>query len=225
MPNTFAITAIDFTKLLLAGSPAPSVATATASSMTMTSGGNQTSAAWLPAKQPVGAGFTTQFQFQISSAGGPIADGFAFVIQNSAAGTGALGTTGMGGYLGYQGLTNSIAIEFDTYQNGWDPNANHVAIQSNGTGANSADHMTAALLGINSAITTNLSDGAVHTVIVTYDGSSTMTVSLDGTQVLSKPVNLSNLGLDAGNAVIGFTAATGSDSEVTKISGWSFAAN
>jgi hypothetical protein len=226
--QSFMITGgIDFTTLSLVGSPTNSVATATPTTLTMTSGTGQTSAAWLPAKQPVGNGFTTQFKFQISPyASAIIADGFAFVIQNGAAGTGALGTIGMGGFLGYQGLPNSIAIEFDTYQNGWDPNANHVAIQSNGTGPNSADHTTSALLSINAGIATNLSDGNVHTVIVKYDGSSTLTVFLDGAQVVSAPINLSSLGLDpGGNAVVGFTAATGSAAETTQISGWSFTSN
>ena len=37
-------------------------------------------------------------------------------------------------------ISNSLAIEFDTYQNGWDPDANHVAVQSCGTGPNSQVH-------------------------------------------------------------------------------------
>ena len=225
--QSFMITGgIDFTTLSLVGYPTNPVATATPTTLTMTSGTGQTSAAWLPVVQRVGSGFTTQFTFQITpGATDTIADGFAFVIQNGPAGTSALGTTGMGGYLGYQGLPTSLAIEFDTYQDGWDPNGNHVAIQSNGTGLNSADHTTLAPLAINAGIATTLSDGNVHTVIVNYDGS-TLTVSLDGTQVLSVPVDLSALlTLNAGRAVIGFTAATGSDNEVTQISGWSFAAN
>ena len=137
--QTLTITGIDLTRLSLAGSPNV-VSTVTSSSLTMTSSTSQTAAAWLPVKQPVANGFTTQFTFQLSSGGGLFADGFAFVIQNSPAGIGALGTTGMGGFLGYQGLTNSLAIEFDTFQNDWDPNANHVAIQSNYAGANTASH-------------------------------------------------------------------------------------
>ena len=103
----------------------------------------ETSSAWfeLPpsvdvdlGRQSVNTGFTTYFKFQIHTAAicCTPADGFAFVIQNSSAT--ALGT-GSGG-LGYAGIPNSLAIEFDTYQNPWDPNANHVAVQSCGTGAN-----------------------------------------------------------------------------------------
>ncbi|NYC32247.1 hypothetical protein B0H42_004878 [Clostridium saccharobutylicum] len=43
----------------------------------------------------------------------PGADGIVFVINNN---TNGLGTEGAG--IGYQGITNSIGIEFDTYDNG-----------------------------------------------------------------------------------------------------------
>jgi hypothetical protein len=195
----------------------------------MNSATSQTSAAWLPVKQSVGNGFTTQFQFQISppAGGGPIADGFAFVIQNGPAASVALGTTGAGGYLGYEGLPNSIAFEFDTYQDSWDPNGNHVAVQSNGALPNTANHQTANLAVVNSTISTNLSDGATHTAVITYDATGGLFVFLDGTRVLAVSILLNNLlTLDAGgNAVVGFTAATGSYSEVTQISGWSFTSN
>ena len=139
----------------------------------------------------------------------------------------------MGGYLGYQGLTNSLAIEFDTYQNDWDPSANHMAIQSNGTGANSASHSSVSdnlpvppVSVVTNPLITTLANGATHTVVITYDGMSTLTATLDGTDVVTASVSLSTLGLDpGGNAVIGFTAATGASSEKTQILSWSFTAN
>ena len=54
----------------------------------------------------------------------------------------------MGGYLGYQGIANSIAIEFDTFMNAWDPNDNHVAIQSSGPASNSSDHTVSSTLSV-----------------------------------------------------------------------------
>jgi hypothetical protein len=211
------------------------VPTAIPSTLTLTTAnGNETSAAWYPTEQTVGNGFTTQFQFSIPQYGG--ADGFAFVLLGGGSGTSTLGTTGMGGYLGYQGIPNSIAIEFDTYQNGWDPNANHIAIQSNGTSANSAAHNNsdpsnpppslAVVTALDPSVT-NLSGGATYTVKITYDGNSTLNVYLNGTLVATASVNLNTwLTLDAGGkAVLGFTAATGADSEVTHISSWSFTSN
>jgi hypothetical protein len=103
------------------------------------------------------------------------------------------------------------------------------AIQSNYTGANSASHNgvdypTPTISAVNTVAIPTLAEGS-HTVIITYDGS-TLTVSLDRTSVVSASVNLSNLGLDPnGNAVVGFTAATGDASQVTQISSWSFTSN
>lgn len=98
--------------------------------------------AWFTTQQPVSGGFTSTFTFQVTSALGA-ADGFAFVIQNApttplnsiGAAAGALGY-GQGGNPGGapgNGIQNSLAIEFDTFQNGWDPDGNHLAVQSCGS--------------------------------------------------------------------------------------------
>jgi len=134
----------------------------------------ETSASWFALQQKVNSGFTTYFKFQIHTAAiccSP-ADGFAFVIQNSS--TSALGS-GFGG-LAYAGIPNSVAVEFDTFQNSWDPSANHVAVQSCGTQPNSAMHNGNCLVasGINSNIphlgvtcgTSTCADGTPHEVVV-----------------------------------------------------------
>src|ERR1051325_4534708 len=72
---------------------------------------SQIGGAWFTTPQAVEGGFDTTFQFQITSQVGGGADGFAFVIQNSGAGTSALG--GAGGQIGYQGITNRLAVQFD----------------------------------------------------------------------------------------------------------------
>ena len=58
------------------------------------------------------------------------ADGLAFVLQ--ANGTDVLG--GGGGNIGYGGISKSLAVEFDTWQNGdiGDPNGNHIGFNING---------------------------------------------------------------------------------------------
>ncbi len=95
--------------------------------------------AWFTTQQPVSSGFTSTFTFQVTSALGA-ADGFAFVIQNAptsplnsiGAAAGALGY-GQGGNPGGapgNGIQNSLAVEFDTFQNPWDPDGNHLALQS-----------------------------------------------------------------------------------------------
>ena len=206
------------------GAPVVDPATPTQIAMT-TSATSQVSSAWVPTKQGVGNGVTTEFQFQINNSNtGTFADGFAFVLQNSS--LTAIG--GGGGLMGYEGIPNSLAIEFDTYQNGWDPDNNHVAIQSNGTGVNSSDHTKGAKIALAPNVASRLSDGNSHTVKITYDGT-TMTVFLDTNAVLSTTaaLNLSTLlSLDAGGtAYVGFTAGTGADDERTVISNWSFTSN
>jgi len=203
--------------------------------------GYSAGSAWYKTQQPVANGFTTVFQFQITHAG-QSADGLAFVIQNSTNyGEGgplsALG--GVGGDIGYgsvpgDGATpidNSIAIEFDTYQNGWDPNANHVAVQSCGIGNNTPDHTAIcnselpANLGITSNLAVNLSDGNVHTVILQYDpGTLSIFVDNNGTAVLTVPLQIANLlNLnEGGTAYVGFTGGTGADTENNDILSWTF---
>ena len=59
-----------------------------------------------------------------------VADGMAVLLQSSPAGTAALG--GLGSGMGYSGITPSVAVELDTFQNMWDPRQPHVAITHGG---------------------------------------------------------------------------------------------
>jgi hypothetical protein len=74
---------------------------------------DQSGAAWLLEKQQVQQGFEATFDWQITKTRQRGADGFAFVIQNT--NNVALGAGGSG--IGYSGIANSIAVEFDTTQN------------------------------------------------------------------------------------------------------------
>ena len=189
-----------------------------------TSGANgDAGSAWNMTQQPVASGFSTTFRFQITQLtgindddGNNGGDGFAFGIQNSS-GT-ALGATGGG--MGYGGITNSVAVEFDTFRNALigDPNGNHISVHTGGTAANSdlEDHS----LGIATNLP-NMSDGNIHTAGILYV-PGTMTVSLDGADVLTVPLNLSTkLNLNSGNAWMGFTAGFSGASENHDILNWS----
>lgn len=202
--------------------------------------------AWFQTQQQsVSRGFTSVFQFQITHSPdqgfGP-ADGIAFVIQNSSGdgfGTAALG--GSGGAVGYgvpdpgdngTAIPNSLAVELDTYQNPWDPNANHIAVQSCGTAPNSADHTGPCGLGIVSDLGgITLSDGAVHTAVVEYDPPSgdiagILRVFLDnsGTPILTVNTDLTALLslTDNDTAWVGFTGSTGGFVESNDILSWTF---
>src|SRR3954451_13900906 len=89
--------------------------------LTANQGGWATSA-WYSSPQVVTNGFSTTFSFQLGSTSTFDADGFAFVIQNSAAGPLALGPPGCGIEFGASpiclagnGIPNSVVLEFNTH--------------------------------------------------------------------------------------------------------------
>jgi hypothetical protein len=172
---------------------------------------------WIARKLFLKDGFEAEFQFQITEIRGQGADGFAFVIQGTP--LPRLGQSG--GELGYGTVTNSLAIEFDTFLNPLlnDPNGNHISIQSRGTAANSAHHN--ASLAHTTAIP-NLKAGNRHTVRVDYTPGA-LRVYFDGAPapVLSAAVDLDRLlNLDFGRGWAGFTAATGGHQEAHDVWSW-----
>jgi Bacterial lectin len=240
--------------LLSGNAPQPAAAQATLPAMTLV--GNavlltdrlrltvdhpaHTGAAWLVEKQQVQDGFTATVDWQITKTAREGAEGFAFVIHNadvpfpaSAIGTGRNG-------LGYAGLPNSLAVEFDTVQNlpgdfgmgtHGDPNDNHISVQSRGKEANNAN--TDFSLGF-----TTQTEPAIplftrgrHTAKIVYtpgnpDAPGHIAVYLDNmeTPVLTANVNLAELlSLDKGSAWVGFTAATGRRAQFHDIYSFSFA--
>jgi Legume lectin domain len=137
----------------------------------------------------------------------------AFVIQNDA--VDALGDGGGG--QGYQGIPNSLAVEFDTWDNIGDPGATHVAVHSLGTSPNSA---TSGHLGV--AILESFRDGQSHAARVVYSpGRLHLFVDDMETPKLSVEVDLSTLlNLSGGAAFVGFTAATGAVTEGHHVERW-----
>lgn len=105
-------------------------------------------AAWAPSQFNVADPFSVNFQFQFTDPTGHLdngngGDGIAFLIQNSSQGTSALGL-GAGG-MGFLGITDSVAIMLDTYQNNspdfyGDPSNNYIAVNTRGTDFNVPHH-------------------------------------------------------------------------------------
>lgn len=189
--------------------------------------------AWLKPKQDIVNGFSTVFQFSITDPGDVFppeitedtgGDGFAFVIQG--AGTDALGAPG--GCIGYVGIPNSLAIEFDTWDNNEsgqtfvrDVGDNHVSIHTMGVEPNSEVESLA--LGISPNMPW-IDDGDVHTVRIEYiPGNLYVYVDDLESPVLGVQIFLDEvLELEDGQAWVGFTAATWDAYENHDILNWAF---
>ncbi len=157
--------------------------------------------------------FQTRFDFQLTG-GLEGADGFTFLLQNS-----ALGAAAIGDGLGYDGVLNSLAVEFDTFQNIGEINGNHIAIVQNGTVVNP--------LSVH-AVPFDMNDGSVRSVWIDYNGSSNqLAVYVAETNVKpEQPLTL--ISIDLGSLVgpqlyAGFASATGGSSNNHDILNWHYA--
>jgi hypothetical protein len=170
--------------------------------------GFQRGAAWFEEKQQMAEGFEARFQFEIFALRfDEVADGFAFVIQNHS--LSALGPDG--GKLGYHGIPNSVALEFDTIGNPQDadPNGNHISLQTRGIEPNSVN--TNYSLGLSTDIPI-MENSGVHEMRVRYTPGAMDIFFDDMANPLFSvtPLDLDGLlDLDDGSAWVGFTGATG----------------
>lgn len=187
----------------------------------------------------VAAGFEATFNFSMTSTGLG-ADGMAFVIHNDPRGVTALGgdgsTMGYGNQLAHTPIANSLVIELDTYDAGspwFDPDANHVSIQTNGIGDNNAYHSLS--IGAGSPLE-DLNNGQTHKLIVRYtpgllrvflNGSTTPLVSANysfasgGTWLAGGAVGGLNL-INGTDAYVGFSAACGGLTQDHRVLSWSW---
>jgi hypothetical protein len=175
-------------------------------------GGGEASSTYY--KTIVGTGaFSTTFVMRDQSGPTGSADGTTFVIQNDPRGLTALGAAG--GALGYGGITNSVAIEFDLYTNG-----SHLSTTKLFTGGNT-DKTGAIDMGP-SGIT--LGNGDPLQVTLTYDGTALNETVLDTiTGAIffhSYSVNLATV-IGGPSAYVGFTGGTGGETATQDILSWS----
>ncbi len=189
----------------------------------------QSGGAWHADKLHVADGFDTTFSFQVSTGINSGGDGFAFVIQDESAT--ALG--GGGGGLGYasngpQGITRSLAVEFDTFFFAPEFPSDHVSVQTDGVNPNQS-------LDVNSlghvVLASTIKDAMPHTCRIVYT-PGTLDVYIDGslTPDLTVSVDLTDINgasiLDAtGCAWVGFTAGTGLAACAHDILSWTFDAS
>ncbi|GAB6161175.1 hypothetical protein JCM12298_03340 [Desulfothermus naphthae] len=167
--------------------------------------------------------FSTFFSFQITHSARKYswiekgADGLTFTIQTNSANVG-----GGGGSLGYGGIQNSLAIEYDTYYNYWkDPNGNHIGIDLNGN--------------IQSKATKNIfpdfNNGQIWYTWIDYNGTTdTLEVRISQENTRPNDPDLSYL-VDLGTifgtnvAYVGFTSGTGDSMGWHDIREWIFVDN
>ena len=186
--------------------------------------GGQSGAAYSTTAVTLGGGgvFSTVFQFRFTDTGGIApADGITFVLAANPTGLG-IG----GGGIGYLGVPNSVAIEFDTFDNGEVGGSNHVAVDTNGalngTGVSPYGVSSCGfgfLLGC-------MSNGDLWTVNIAYNGTNLTVTVQDGANavqnLINTPIDISSL-LGTNNAFVGFTAGTGAGFENHDILNWQFA--
>jgi hypothetical protein len=163
------------------------------------------------------ASFSTAFRFRFSDQQNDGADGIVFTVQTVSNTAG-----GGGGGIGYQGLLNSVGVEFDNWFNGGvDINNNHVGIDINGN-VGSVASLDLGTLGI------NLDSGQILHAWVDYNGvSDLLEVRISSTGArpaaaqLSNTVDLVNV-LGGTNAFAGFTSGTGAAGADHDILSWEF---
>ncbi len=157
--------------------------------------------------------FTTHFTFQITPASTSSGDGFTFTIQNM----GLTADGGIGGALGYQSITPSVAVKFDLFDN-------------SGEGPNSTGFYTDGVAPTVPALDLtpsgiNLHNGDVMNANLTYDGATltlTLTDSVTGaTFSASDSIDIPGT-VNASTAFVGFTAGSGGSVATQNILGWTF---
>jgi len=162
-------------------------------------------------------GFSTRFTFNFNDPLSGGADGLVFTIQPAANNVGS-----SGGGIGYQGIDNSLGVEFDNWFNpGWDGSdpttgENHVGINING------DITSIKLANPGFA----LDGGGDITSWIDYDGTTLEVRVAKGnirptTALLTYDVDLAAT-IGSPTAFVGFTSGTGSSGANHDLVSWEF---
>ncbi|WP_114903115.1 T9SS type B sorting domain-containing protein [Kordia sp. SMS9] len=177
---------------------------------------NQSGAVWSGTPIDMLEDFVVEFRgfFGTNDANG--ADGITFIIKNTQ--TPEIGNSGGG--MGYSGINNSLAVEFDTWQNNdlGDPFFDHLAIVSLGnnnhfSGANLAGPIQA------SPTSNNIEDGVEHIIRIEWTAATTtLDVYFDCSLRLSYSGNVVNTILGGtSQAYFGFTGSTGGSVNLQRV--------
>jgi hypothetical protein len=187
---------------------------------------DQAGAAWAPAAFPTGQGFAATFTFRLGEgANGWRADGLAFVLAADPSGLGD--ASRYGGSMGFEGLGATVAVEFDTFDNGTEDGDNHVALSIDGVLDNIAAARPYGVTGCDSAGTPGcLSNGEIWTATVAYDAAAGALSVLvrDGDAGADAVISAYALDLEevlGGHFHMGFSAGTGGGQMAHDLLSWS----
>jgi VCBS repeat-containing protein len=172
---------------------------------------SQVGALWSNSKISLNASFTISAElfFGANDSG---ADGFTFIIQNQSKTT--IGNAGGG--LGYEGVAQSVGIEFDTFSNGPghynDITNDHAAFDINGSMAGTGAPVD---LG-------NIEDGQYHPVTIDWNAAThVITLSYNGVVIGSQTIQVAAT-VGGNEAYIGFAGSTGGANNLQKIRNLSY---
>ncbi|MDX2283207.1 MAG: PKD domain-containing protein [Bacteroidia bacterium] len=172
---------------------------------------NLVGAVWSKHELNLASPFDLNFTVNLGSNDATGADGISFALQNS--GTGALGA--FGGGLGTAGISPSLIVEIDTWDNtnGVDIADDHMAIALNGN----LDAPVAPAICADPACA-NIEDGADHAVRFTWNPATQLFEAyFDGSLRVSYTGNL--IGLFGGNPLVrfGFGGGTGGSTNLQTV--------
>lgn len=179
---------------------------------------------WYDKKINLGRNFEAEFDMNLGRLDGNGADGIAFVLQPIST---AIGIAGGG--LGYQSVSPSLAVEFDTWQNccsnstannspdANDPVQDHVAIMRDGAINHRSGYNLAGPVDI--IPFTNAEDNRFHNIRITWDARiKKITVFVDCRERVSYQGDIvSSIFNNDPNVFFGFTAATGGAFNVQQV--------
>lgn len=184
--------------------------------------------AWAPFQASLLQDFSVAFSFRIHD--GSHADGFTFTVQNAFAAEGALGAAGGG--LGYEGIDHSMAIVYDTYDNGLDTDrisgpdfADNTSVAYSG---NLATPWAGASVGTEALFANGLREQTLYSWVDYSAANQQFLMYLSDTNtkpaVARENISFSNVlfSLRGPDVLLGFTAGTGSSSDFHDIQSFSY---
>ena len=177
-----------------------------------------------------GLGFVTAFTFRLSGNGDAMrADGLAFLLARNPTSLGD--PSRYGGSMGFEGVGQSFAVEFDVFDNGNEAGgSNHIALDRDGVLSDTAAASPFGQSTCNGPAPGAycMSNGDTWTALIGYNGHDhEMSVAvINGNGVADLVIDTAPVDLDslfAGNgAYIGFGAGTGDGRMNHDLTSWAF---